>query len=73
MGIERGKVSGQLDMEVRLNFLARVAERRQETGQALGVGGKKVRHTTVCYYQYTSSLGFQSNIEKRKNLRFSQS
>lgn len=41
MGIERGKVNGQLARDVRLNSLARVAERKQEKGQALGIWGEK--------------------------------
>ena len=42
MGIERGKVNGQLARAGRLNFLARVAERKQEKGQALGIWGGKL-------------------------------
>ena len=67
MGRERGRVNGQLAGHVRPNFLARVAERKQEKGQALRIWGGK---TALGYDRYTSSLGFQNNTEKRKNLRF---
>ena len=65
--MERGRVNGQLAGDMRPNFLARVAERKQEKGQALGMYGEK---TDLGYDRYTSSLGFQNNTEKRKNLRF---
>lgn len=39
MGRERGRVNGQLAGHVRPNFLARVAERKQEKGQALRIWG----------------------------------
>lgn len=35
--MERGRVNGQLAGDMRPNFLARVAERKQEKGQALGI------------------------------------
>lgn len=59
---ERGKVNGQLARAGRLNFQREYERKQERRGRLWEFGGK----TALGYGQYTSSLGFQNNTEKRK-------